>query len=201
MAKHDIDPVLRQLARSVNESGQAVVPVVLTVHGIVLRGNMVSEARYFTELAGETPLMSALAPESGLLGKEYVNDVEAESGRYLHLRAARPLTDDGQAEGLWRVGIDAVDAWTLSAATGSVDPDDKGPFGRLFASSSLLGNVRRALARSPARRGHTRACPAAGHRPVRDAAPVPEPDPGGRRRVCLSSLRMPGLLGGGAQPG
>ena len=31
MAKHDVDPVLRQLVRAVNESGQAAVPV--TVHG------------------------------------------------------------------------------------------------------------------------------------------------------------------------
>ena len=43
MAKHDVDPVFRELVRSVNESGQAVVPVALIVHGTVLRGTLISE--------------------------------------------------------------------------------------------------------------------------------------------------------------
>jgi hypothetical protein len=30
MAKHDVDPDLRQLVRAVNESGQAAVPVTCT---------------------------------------------------------------------------------------------------------------------------------------------------------------------------
>jgi hypothetical protein len=38
MAKHDVDPVLRQLVRAVNESGQAAVPVVMSVHGATLAG-------------------------------------------------------------------------------------------------------------------------------------------------------------------
>ena len=33
--------------------------------------------------------MSALEPSAGLLGKDYVQDVEDESGYYLHLRTAR----------------------------------------------------------------------------------------------------------------
>ena len=38
MAKHDVDPVLQQLVRAVNESGQAAVPVTISVHGTVLTG-------------------------------------------------------------------------------------------------------------------------------------------------------------------
>jgi hypothetical protein len=33
MAKHDVDPVLQQLVQAVNESGQAAVPVTISVHG------------------------------------------------------------------------------------------------------------------------------------------------------------------------
>ncbi|MGA2825953.1 MAG: hypothetical protein ABSF03_07510 [Streptosporangiaceae bacterium] len=105
MAKHDVDPVFRELVRSVNESGQAVVPVVLTVHGTVLRGVLISEKRYFTELIERTPLMSALEPSSGLLGKDYVKEVENESDYYLHLRATRLAGDGDEAEGLWRIGV------------------------------------------------------------------------------------------------
>jgi hypothetical protein len=36
MAKHDIDPVLQQLAQAINESGQAAAPIVVSVHGTVL---------------------------------------------------------------------------------------------------------------------------------------------------------------------
>jgi hypothetical protein len=136
MAKHDVDPVFRELVRSINESRQAVVPVVLTVHGTVLRGSLISEARYFADLAERTPLMSALEPSSGLLGKDYVKSVEAESGYFLHLRAAG-LAGDGDEEGLWRIGVSDVDAWTLPRA-GGVDgaeadgeAESKNPFARL----------------------------------------------------------------------
>jgi hypothetical protein len=80
MAKHDIDPVLEQLVRAVNESGQARVPVTVAAHGTVVTGLLISQDAYFTELAEATPLLSALAPGSGLLGKEYAKQVEAESG-------------------------------------------------------------------------------------------------------------------------
>ncbi len=145
MPKHAVDPVLRELVRSINESGQAVVPVTLTVHGTVLRGSLISEARYFTDLAERTPLMSALEPSSGLLGKDYVKSVEAESGYFLHLRAASLAGDgtadgDGDGESLWRVGVSDVDAWSLPPATGAPGArgardahgaGDKGPFARL----------------------------------------------------------------------
>jgi hypothetical protein len=137
MAKHDVDPVFRELVRSINESGQAVVPVVLTVHGTVLRGSLISEARYFSELAERTPLMSALEPSSGLLGKDYVKSVEAESGYFLHLRAVG-LGGDGDEEGLWRIGVGDVDAWTLPPASGvnggsgaDGEAGNKSPFARL----------------------------------------------------------------------
>ncbi len=144
MPKHAVDPVFRELISSINESGQAVVPVVLIVHGVVLRGSLISEARYFTELAERTPLMSALQPASGLLGKDYAKGVQAESGYYLHLRAARP-GPDGDEEGLWRIAVADVDAWTLPAANGmgqasangsAAGPwekeSEKGPFARLI---------------------------------------------------------------------
>jgi hypothetical protein len=137
MAKHDVDPVFRELVRSVNESGHAVVPVVLTVHGTVLRGMLISEKRYFTELTEQMPLMSALGPSSGLLGKDYVKEVENESGYYLHLRAVRlagDLGEEGEADGLWRIGVGAVDAWSLRAAAGRAE-DDKGPFARLLSKT------------------------------------------------------------------
>ena len=57
MAKHDIDPVLQQLAQAINESGQAAAPIVVSVHGTVVNGALISEQRYFSELVEANPLM------------------------------------------------------------------------------------------------------------------------------------------------
>ena len=89
MAKHDTDPVLKQLVQAINESGQAAVPVTVCAHGTLLNGALIAERRYFSELVEGSPLMSALDPSSGLLGKE-AKETEAESGHYLHLRTPRP---------------------------------------------------------------------------------------------------------------
>ncbi len=71
MAKHDVDPVLRQLVRAINESGQAAA--------------------------------------AGARGGEI-------------------------AEGLWRVSLEAVDAWTLRA--GAVgEAGNRGPFDRLLGNT------------------------------------------------------------------
>jgi len=129
MAKHDVDPVLQQLVRAVNESGQAAVPVTISVHGAVLTGNLIAQSRYFSELVEGNPLMSALEPGSGLLGKEYAKEAEAESDHHLHLRATGGR---GAAEGLWRISLEAVDGWTLRA--GAAAADDKGPFARLLGT-------------------------------------------------------------------
>ena len=50
MAKHDVDPVLRQLVRAINESGEGAVPVTVSAHGTILHGVLISERRYFSEL-------------------------------------------------------------------------------------------------------------------------------------------------------
>ena len=55
MAKHDVDPVLYQLVRAVNESKQAAVPVTISVYGPVLTGNLVAQSRYFSVLVRGTP--------------------------------------------------------------------------------------------------------------------------------------------------
>jgi hypothetical protein len=137
MAKRDIDPVFHQLVRSINESGQALVPVLLAAHGTVLRGSLISEARYFVELTEAAPMLSALQPASGLLGKDYAKDVEGESDNYVHLRAGHLGQAGDDTEGLWRIDIGAVDAWSLpAAALDSADADDKGPFARLLGSGS-----------------------------------------------------------------
>ena len=88
MARHDVDPVLQQLVRAINESGQAAVPVTVSVHGTALTGALISQRMYFSELVEGNPLMSALEPSSGLLGKEYAKDAEAESDHHLHVRVA-----------------------------------------------------------------------------------------------------------------
>ena len=134
MAKHDRDPVLRELVRSVDETPESEVPVTVTVRGSVLHGSMIAEQRYFAELAEAHPLLRALDPRAGLLGAGYGKDVEAESSRYLHLRAVR-LAGDETAGGLWRVGLDAVDAWTLRSAGNTAGDHDKGPFARLLGAA------------------------------------------------------------------
>jgi len=79
--------------------------------------------------------MGALQPSSGLLGKEYAKEVDAEAGYYLHLRTAVIPGDGDHAEGLWRISLAAVDAWTLRGAADTAEQDDKGPFARLFGTS------------------------------------------------------------------
>jgi hypothetical protein len=131
MAKHDIDPVLQQLAHAINESDQATAPIAVSVHGTVINGALISERRYFSELVAGNPLMSALEPSSGLLGKEYTKDAEAASELHLHLRATGARGDADGTVGLWRIGLAAVDGWTLHAGA----EDDRGPFARLLSNS------------------------------------------------------------------
>ena len=134
MAKHDVDPVLQQLVRAVNESGQAAVPVTISVHGAVLTGNLIAQSRYFSDLVEGNPLMSALEPSSGLLGKEYAKEAEAESDHHLHLRAAGSRGAGETAEGLWRISLGAVDGWALRAVAGRDVEEDRGPFARLLGT-------------------------------------------------------------------
>jgi hypothetical protein len=130
MAKYDIDPVLQQLAQAINESGQAAAPITVSVHGTVLTGALIAEQTYFSELIEGNPLMSALEPSSGLLGKEYAKDAEAASGGHLHIRGTGARGEGPVTEGLWRISLGAVDGWTLRAGT----EDDRGPFARLLGN-------------------------------------------------------------------
>jgi hypothetical protein len=134
MAKHDTDPVLRQLVHAINDSGQAAVPVTISVHGTLLTGALIAEQRYFTELVEGNPLMSALEPSSGLLGKEYAKETEAESGHHLHIRTG-PGRDGEAAEGLWRISLEAIDGWSLHAGPASGRDDDRGPFARFLGTA------------------------------------------------------------------
>ena len=134
MAKHDTDPVLRQLVHAINDSGQAAVPVTVSVHGTLLTGALIAEQRYYRELVEGNPLMSALEPSSGLLGKEYVKETEAESGHHLHIRTG-PGRDGEVAEGLWRISLEAVDGWSLRAGSTAGRDDDRGPFARLLGTA------------------------------------------------------------------
>jgi len=110
-------------------------PVTVAVQGTVLHGLLISEERYFSELVKGNPLMSALAPGSGLLGGDYRKDIESGSGHFLHLSAARLSAGDG-GDGLWRIRLDEVDAWTLHAMDGATgQQDDKGPFARLLSGA------------------------------------------------------------------
>ena len=137
MAKHDTDPVLQQLVHAINESGQAAVPVTISVHGTQLTGALIAEQRYFSELVKGNPLMSALEPSSGLLGKEYAKETEAESGHHLHIRTGSGRNGE-VAEGLWRISLEAVDGWSLGAAAAVGGEDDRGPFARLLGNSLWL---------------------------------------------------------------
>jgi hypothetical protein len=132
MARHDVDPVLRQLVRAVNESGQAAVPVTVSVHGTTLTGTLIAQGRYFRELVEGNPLMSALEPGSGLLGKEYAKEAEAESDHHLHVLAAGGRGDGEAAGGLWRISLEAVDGWALRVDT-AVE-ENRGPFARLLGT-------------------------------------------------------------------
>ena len=66
---------------------------------------LIAQNRYFGDLVEANPLMSALEPTSGLLGKEYAKEAEAESDHHLHVRATgargRVLSKDSGASA-WR---------------------------------------------------------------------------------------------------
>jgi hypothetical protein len=130
MPKHSTDPVLRHLVRAINESETGGVPVTLSVHGTVVTGDLIAERRYFAELVEGNPLMNALEPSSGLLGKDYVKDIESESEHHLHIL---DRTHEGGA-GLWRIGLESVDAWSLRRTAGTSAEDDRGPFARLLGT-------------------------------------------------------------------
>lgn len=132
MARHDTDPVLAQLVRAVNHSGQAQVPVTVTAHGTTMSGVLIAQDAYFKDLVEGKPLLSALQPASGLLGKDYAKDVDSESGHHLHIRAT------GKDKGLWRISLEAVDGWTVGeyAVNGA---DDNGPFARLLGTKPASG--------------------------------------------------------------
>jgi hypothetical protein len=132
MAKHDIDPVLQQLVRAINESGHAAAPITVSVHGTVLTGALIAQQAFFDELVADNPLMSALEPTSGLLGKDYAKETEAAAGHHLHLRATGVRGNGEVAEGLWRVSLETIDGWTLRATADA--EDDRGPFARLLGT-------------------------------------------------------------------
>lgn len=73
--------------------------------------------------------MGALEPSSGLLGKDYAKEVGDASGHFLHFRSAA-----NGAEGLWRIGLNAIDGWVFRPAGNAADQDEKGTFKGLFAS-------------------------------------------------------------------
>lgn len=132
MAKHNADPVLARLIHAVNESAHAGVPITVCAHGMVLTGVLIAQDAYFTRMVEASPLMSALKPASGLLGKDYARQVGDESGHHLHLRGGEAAGDE---LGLWRISLESVDAWTLRSLDGGVDaPDDRGPFARLLGA-------------------------------------------------------------------
>lgn len=131
MAKHDVDPVLRQLVRAVNESAQAAVPVTVSVHGTTLTGTLIAESTYFSDLVEGNPLLTALEPRSGLLGKDYAKEADAESDHYLHLRGAGIRRESDVIEGPWRISLAAIDGWALRAGDAE---EDKGPFARLLGT-------------------------------------------------------------------
>lgn len=131
MAKHETDPVLAHLVQAVNESTSASVPVTVSAQGKVLTGVLVAQEAYFAEIVERSPLLSALEPSTGLLGKEYAKAVSDEAARHLHMRAGEA---GGEELRLWRVSLAAVDAWSLRAGDGAQAADDRGPFARLLGA-------------------------------------------------------------------
>jgi hypothetical protein len=72
MAKHDIDPVMQQLAQPIKESGQGAVPIVISVRGAVLTGALIAEQTCFSEPRRGESLMRALEPSSGPAARQPV---------------------------------------------------------------------------------------------------------------------------------
>jgi len=131
MAKYSTDPVLRHLVLAINETEAGGVPVTLSVHGTVVRGALVAERRYFAELVQRNPLLNALEPSTGLLGKEYAKDTESESDHHLHILAEEGPGAAAPGEGLWRISLESIDGWSLRHAATTAAANERGPFARL----------------------------------------------------------------------
>lgn len=128
MAKHNVDPVLQHLVKAIDETPQAAVAVAVSARGMVLTGDLIAQDTYFSELVAANPLLTALQPTSGLLGKEYTSEVSTESGHHLHLRGTHDRAPDDR---LWRISLESVDAWSLRNADAD-EHEAQGPFARLL---------------------------------------------------------------------
>jgi hypothetical protein len=80
MAKHDIDPVLQQLAQAINESGQGAVPA----RGTVLPGALIAEQDADKPAAAKAASVSAsvtAAPPAAPAGRGQQQHLREPGGR------------------------------------------------------------------------------------------------------------------------
>jgi len=124
MAKRHADPVLERLLHAVEQTSAATVPVAVSVRGTQLRGELISQEAYFAQLASGGALLGALGAEA--VGGSDGKDLDKSSGGYAHLR--------GESSGVWRIALNAVDAWTLLADDAGRDHDERG-------GASALGSI------------------------------------------------------------
>ena len=126
-----VDPALEHLRRAVDEAPDAVLPIVLIVHGERLEGDLIAENAYHAALVGYSPMLAALDPRSELADKKYATAYTEDPEHYLHLLVA---SSGGRATP-WRVREDAVDAWSFAGAEHSGEDKGREPNGlaRLFA--------------------------------------------------------------------
>jgi hypothetical protein len=133
MAKRHADPVLERLLHAVEHSPAAAVPVALSVRGTRLRGELISQDAYFAELSAGGALLGALGAEA--VGGSDGKDLEKSSGGFLHLRGGDVA--EAKSSGVWRIALNAVDAWTLLADRG--EAADRGHDER--GGASALGSI------------------------------------------------------------
>lgn len=117
------DPILAGLVSAAAKSTELQLPVTLVAAGLIVEGQLVSEARWLDEMASLLEAGSASAAELGAIFRgarasvEMAGAVGDPGSAIVHVirstvRSGREIV----AVGLWRIRLEAVDGWKLGAA-------------------------------------------------------------------------------------
>ncbi|MDF3308698.1 hypothetical protein P3H15_27145 [Rhodococcus sp. T2V] len=110
------DPLLTNLVAETNATGNSL-PVLLTMDGSVISGDLISGADYFRQLGEKTgmsnffePILNQYTERQG----EEVTDVDIDDTLWIHLRDTKLIAGSANVNiGLWRGSLTHVNGWTF----------------------------------------------------------------------------------------
>ncbi|WP_009473890.1 hypothetical protein [Rhodococcus sp. JVH1] len=110
------DPLLANLVAQTNATGESL-PVILTMDGSVISGDLISGADYFRQLGEKTgmsgffePILKQYVERQG----ETVTDIDVEDTLWIHVRDTTAISGSTTVNiGLWRGSLTHVTGWTF----------------------------------------------------------------------------------------